>query len=79
MTSTFLKRAIIMGLAGIAAIIVLYSTGIANSCQIRQMEVVNELKEFHETLDPQFCDELVNKIEELNDQCSTEIETIDCG
>jgi len=30
-------------------------------------------------LDPELCDELVNKIIELNEECGIEIEPIDCG
>jgi hypothetical protein len=41
--------------------------------------VVNELKKYQETLDPEFCENLENKIIELNEECGIEIEPIDCG
>jgi hypothetical protein len=41
--------------------------------------VVNDLKKYEETLDAELCDDLVNRIIDLNDKCGIEIEVIDCG
>ena len=79
MTSTFLKRAIILGLCGIAAIIILYSAGLSNTCSIKHIQVVDELEKYQETLDSELCETLVERIIDLNDQCDIEIEVIDCG
>ena len=78
MTSTIVKCAII-GLAGIASIVVLYSVGLVDSCSIKHVGVVSDLKKYEETLDAELCEDLVNRIIELNDQCGIEIEIIDCG
>jgi len=59
--------------------IVLYNIWFVNSCPIKHVTVVNELKEYQETSDPEICDNLVNKIIELNEECGIEIEPIDCG
>ncbi|HSD05211.1 MAG TPA: hypothetical protein VLB45_05600 [Nitrosopumilaceae archaeon] len=79
MTSTFLKRAIIISLCGIAAIVVLYGIGLSNVCPIKHVQVVDELKKYQKTLDPELCEALVEKIIDLNNQCGIEIEVIDCG
>ena len=78
MTSTVIKCAII-GLAGIASIVVLYSAGLVDSCSIKHVGVVSDLKKYEETLGAELCEDLVNRIIELNDQCGIEIEIIDCG
>ena len=79
MASTFVTGAIVIGLAGIVAIVVLYSTGFVDSCTIKHAGVVNDLKKYQESLDPELCEDLVNRIIELNDKCGIEIDVIDCG
>lgn len=79
MANTFLKRIIIVSLCGIAIIAVLYGTGLANTCPIKHIQVVDDLKKYQETLDSELCDDLVERIIDLNDQCDIEIEVIDCG
>lgn len=72
------KYGIIVVLAALTTII-LYNIWFVNSCPIKHVTVVNELKKYQETLDPELCDSLVNKIIELNEECGIEIEPIDCG
>ena len=78
MTSTFVKG-VMIGLAGLALIVVLYSAGLVDSCSIKHVGVVSDLKKYEETLDAELCEDLVNRIIELDDQCGIEIEIIDCG
>ena len=78
MTSTFVKY-VMMGLAGLVLIVVLYSAGLVDSCSIKHVGVVSDLKKYEETLDAELCEDLVNRIIQLNDQCGIEIEIIDCG
>ena len=78
MTGTFVK-CLVIGLAGLVLIVVLYSTGLVDSCSIKHIGVVSDLKKYEETLDAELCEDLVNKIIELNDKCGIEIEIIDCG
>jgi len=68
-----------MGLAGLVLIVVLYSAGLVDSCSIKHVGVVSDLKKYEETLDAELCEDLVNRIIQLNDQCGIEIEIIDCG
>ncbi len=78
MTSTFVKY-VMIGLAGLVLIVVLYGTGLVDSCSIKHVGVVSDLKKYEETLDAELCEDLVNRIIELDDQCGIEIEIIDCG
>ncbi|HSB82998.1 MAG TPA: hypothetical protein VLD64_00735 [Nitrosarchaeum sp.] len=72
------KYGIIVTMA-VLTVIILYNVWFVNSCPIKHVSVVNELNQFRETLDPELCDDLLNKIIELNDECGIEIEPIDCG
>jgi len=72
------KYGIIVAVAVLASI-VLYSIWFVNSCPVKHVTVINELKHYQETLDPELCENLVNKIIELNEECGIEVEPIDCG
>lgn len=43
------------------------------------MEILRGLDTYHETLDPEFCLELLDDIYRFNDMCSPTVEIIDCG
>jgi hypothetical protein len=79
MVSTFVKRAIIIGLAGIAAIIILYVVDVSNTCSIKQISVLNDIKKYDITKNPELCDDINNRIIQLNNQCGIEMEILDCG
>ena len=79
MNSSFLRITIIIGLTCISVITVLYSMGFVDSCPIKHVSVINELKKYHENLDPELCEDLDNKIIELNNKCGIEMDVIDCG
>lgn len=40
---------------------------------------MNDLQTFEKTLDPEFCEELVEKIDDFNYECKPEVEILDCG
>ena len=79
MVSTFVKRAIIIGLTGIAAILILYVVDVSNTCPIKQINVLNDIKKYETTKNPDLCDDVNNRIVQLNNQCGIEIEILDCG
>jgi len=79
MVSTFVKRAIIIGLVGIAAIIILYVVDVSNTCPIKQINVLNDVKKYDMTKNAELCDDINNRIIQLNNQCGIEIEILDCG
>jgi hypothetical protein len=79
MVSIFVKRSIVIGLAGIMAIIVLYVLDVSNTCPIKQINVLNDIKKYDMTKNPELCDDINNRIIQLNNQCGIEIEILDCG
>jgi len=78
MANTLLKS-VVIGLAAIISVVVLFSVGLLDNCPLKHVGVVNDLKKYEETLDAELCDDLVNRIIDLNDKCGIEIEVIDCG
>jgi len=79
MKSTFVKRALVISLAGIAAIVILYSFGVADKCPLKQIDVLNDMKKYETTKDPELCDDINNRIILLNNKCGIEMEILDCG
>ena len=79
MVSTFVKRATIIGLAGITAIIILSVIDVSNTCPIKQINVLNDIKKYDATKNPDLCDDINNRIIQLNNQCGIEMEILDCG
>ena len=79
MVSTFVKYAIIIVLAGITAIIVLYVVDASNTCPIKQINVLSDIKKYEITKNPELCDDINNRIIQLNNQCGIEMEILDCG
>ena len=49
------------------------------SCGFRHIEIINDLKSYEKSLDPEFCDILVNKIDLFNLDCKPTVEILDCG
>ena len=78
MTNALLKS-VAIGLAAIISIVILFSVGLLDNCPLKHVGVVNDLKKYEETLDAELCDDLINRIIDLNDKCGIEIEVIDCG
>jgi len=50
-----------------------------SSCGIKHITIINDLKSYETSLDPEFCEELVQKIDSFNIQCSPQVEILDCG
>jgi len=50
-----------------------------SSCGIRHITIINNLKSYETSLDPEFCEELVQKIDSFNMQCTPQVEILDCG
>lgn len=78
MTNTLLKS-VAVGVSAIIIIVILFSAEVTDSCPLKHVGVVNDLKKYEETLDAELCVDLVNRIIDLNDKCGIEIEIIDCG
>ncbi len=49
------------------------------SCVIQHIAIMADLKSYEKSLDPEFCDVLVEKINLFDANCKPEIEILDCG
>ncbi|WP_274377697.1 hypothetical protein [Nitrosopumilus maritimus] len=43
------------------------------------MTILNEINFYQDTLDPEFCEVIVEKIDLFNDSCEPYVEILDCG
>ena len=74
-----LKWALIITAIGSILVIISSSTGLTNTCVIRQLDIAGETKQYDVTKDPLFCDKLNTKISQFNNQCKATVEELDCG
>ena len=49
------------------------------SCGIQHMIILNEITSYEQSLEPEFCEIIVEKIDLFNDDCEPQIEIFDCG
>lgn len=47
-------------------------------CGIQHVVIMDNLKSYEKSFDPEFCDILVEKINSFNAECKPEIELLDC-
>lgn len=73
-----LKFVIVMGTC-IVTTIILYNYWSIPNCTMKQLVVMDDKNRYQESLDPEICDDLLNKIIKLNDECGIELEPVDCG
>jgi hypothetical protein len=69
---------LIFALLGISVFIVLLMMS-GTFCGIQHMLLVNDLKSYEKSLDPEYCELLVERIDLFNEKCEPEIEILDCG
>jgi len=50
-----------------------------NSCNVEYVILSNEINSYEKSLDPEFCENILEKIDLYNDQCLSEIEILDCS
>jgi hypothetical protein len=61
------------------SIVVLIIVNLDDSCGIRHIAIMNDLQTFEKSLDPEFCEDLVEKIDNFNYECQPQVEILDCG
>jgi len=71
-------RKLILISASISVVILLLGY-VLSSCGIQHILIINDLKSYESSFDPEFCDGLVEKINLFNDDCEPRVEIIDCG
>jgi len=49
------------------------------SCGIQHMIILNEISSYEKSLEPEFCEIIVEKIDLFNDNCEPQVEILDCG
>jgi hypothetical protein len=79
MVSIFLKGTIVIVLAGVVAVIALYTAGLVDKCPIQQIDITGGIKKYDQTKDPELCVQLNEKISQFDSKCKGEIEVLDCG
>ena len=50
-----------------------------DSCSIDYVIISNEIKSYEKSLDPETCENILEKINVYNEQCDSGIEILDCG
>jgi hypothetical protein len=50
-----------------------------DSCSIEHVIISNEIKSYEKSLDPETCENILEKIDVYNEQCDSGIEILDCG
>ena len=48
-------------------------------CGVKYISILNEIKIYEESLDPEFCEIILEKINSFNDKCTPTFEILDCG
>ena len=49
------------------------------SCGVEHISILNEIKIYEKSLDPEFCEIILEKINSFNDSCTPTLEILDCG
>ena len=49
------------------------------SCGIQHMIILNEISSYEKSLEPEFCETIIEKIDLFNDDCESQVEILDCG
>jgi len=72
-----LKKLILI--LSVSFLVILFLTLSANSCGVRHMLILNDIFSYENSLDPELCEIMVEKINSFNDSCKPQIEIFDCG
>ena len=66
---------ICIGISAIVSVVLLSDS----SCGIRHIAIITDLQSYGQSLDPEFCEDLVEQIDSYNVQCTPQVEILDCG
>ncbi len=50
-----------------------------DSCGVDNFIISNEIFSYEKSLDPELCENILEKIDSYNDMCTSQIEILDCG
>ncbi|NNM36519.1 MAG: hypothetical protein HKO48_05340 [Nitrosopumilus sp.] len=74
---TNLKFLILILFGGLFLALVITFTN--NPCNLESLMINNEIYSYEQTLDPEHCENILEKIDLYNDQCKSQLEILDCG
>lgn len=74
---TNLKYFLLIGFVTVSILIILLYSD--DSCGISHISLTNKISSYEQSLDPEFCEEIVEQIDSFNDICEPQIEILDCG
>ena len=63
----------------LAIVVVVFFFTNVKSCGMEHMFILNDIKIYEKSLEPEFCEEILEKINSYNESCSPIIEILDCG
>jgi hypothetical protein len=66
---------ICIGVSAIVSVLLISDS----SCGVRHIAIITDLQSYEKSLDPEFCEELVERIDSYNVQCMPQVEILDCG
>ena len=66
---------ICIGILAIVSVVLIFDT----SCGVKHIAIITDLQSYEKSLDPEFCEELVERIDSYNVQCMPQVEILDCG
>ena len=50
-----------------------------DTCSVDNFIISNEISSYEKLLDPELCENILEKIDSYNDMCTSQIEILDCG
>jgi len=50
-----------------------------NSCSIEHTILLQDIMAYEQSLDPEFCESVLERIDNFNEECDQDIEILDCG
>ena len=71
-------RNILLIVFAVSIFIVIFFT-YDTSCGVEHMSLLNTINIYEKSLDPEFCEFVLEKINSFNNQCTPVIEILDCG
>jgi hypothetical protein len=66
---------ICIGISAIVSVLLISDS----SCGVKHIAIITDLQSYEKSLDPEFCEELVERIDSYNVQCMPQVEILDCG
>ncbi|WP_162858633.1 hypothetical protein [Candidatus Nitrosotenuis aquarius] len=74
--SNYYKLSVVGGIIIIASLIMFQNF---NSCPARQFSIIDEIIQYESAMDYSMCVSLAEKIQTLNAECPSNLETLQCG